>query len=425
MTFAAERHALEERNSAVEALKPLHEKLASGERLTVEERASADGYLKIIGERESEIRTYEQARELSAATAPPAPNGDSGPNAVEARERDFSAYLKRGVVSPELRAAGEATGSAGGYIVPPGWWQRLQVAMKAFGGSANDFFPLDTDSGQPMNWATVDPTTTVATLITENTTVSDVDYTFGQGVLGAYMFVNGAQKVSYQLANDSAFDAEAFVIARIGEAHGRAQAQYAISGTGTNQPLGVVTALGAKGNAGTSGGTIAGTGGYVTLGAAGVVKNFAGSTTELIANTLNPTKLLSMIAAVDPAYRDLGAKWYLNDNQIIGLRGEVDSNGRPLINLQDGLTQGAIGTLFGYPVMTDQNIPNLAASTVGGPMFGHLATAMVKRNVTQSGILRLNERYADSLQVAWIGHTRWDLRSNDLRAAVTVKPAAT
>jgi HK97 family phage major capsid protein len=132
-----------------------------------------------------------------------------------------------------------------------------------------------------------------------------------------------------------------------------------------------------------------------------------------------------MIAAVDPAYRALGACWYFNDNQIIGLRGQVDANGRPLINLQDGLSEGAIGTLFGYPVKVAQNIPNLTASTTGGPVFGHMQTAMVKRVVNQSGVMRLNERYADNLQIGYIGYMRWDSRSNDLRAAVTVKPAAT
>lgn len=422
MTFAAERQAREERASAVEALRPLHEKLARGERLSAEERTAADAHLGIISEREREIRTYEEARALSAANAPSTPeSGSDG----EARERDFSTYLKRGAVSPELRAAGEASGSAGGYMVPPGWWQRLQVAQKAFGGTSNDFEPIETESGQPMQWATVDPTSVVATLLTENTAVSDVDYTFGQGTLGAYMFTSGAQKVSFQLANDSAFDIDTFVRDRVAEAHGRAQAQYAISGTGSNQPLGIVTALGAKTSAGTSGGVITGTGGYVTLAAAGPIKNFAGSTTELVSNTLNPTTLLSMIAAVDPAYREMGATWYLNDNQLMGLRGQVDSNGRPLLNLIDGLSGGPAYELLGYPVKVDQNIPNLAASSAGGPIFGHLRSAMVKRTVTQSGLMRLNERYADFLQIGFIGYQRWDMRSNDLRAAVTVKPAAT
>lgn len=425
MTYAAERHAREERIALAESLKPLLEQLGRGERLSVEDRTASDQKLARLTELDAEIRQYEQMRALSAAEAPATPEDRSTDEAVERREKDFSAYLKRGIISPELRAAGEATNSAGGFLVPPGWWQRLQVAMKAFGGTSNDYEPIETESGQPMQWATVDPTTTVGTLITENTGISDVDYVFGQGTLSAYMYTSGVQKVSFQLANDAAFDLDSFVSARSGESLGRALAAASISGTGSNQPLGIVTALGAKGSAGTAGGSIAGTGGFVTLATAGVIKNFAGTTTELIANTINATTALSMIAAVDPAYRALGAKFYFNDNQLLGLRVQVDANGRPLMNLQDGLTPGAPTTLYGYPIQVDQNIPNLTASTAGGPIFGHLKSAMVKRTVNQSGLLRLTERYADVLQVGYIGYMRFDTRSNDLRAAVTVKPAAT
>jgi len=38
--------------------------------------------------------------------------------------------------------------------------------------------------------------------------------------------------------------------------------------------------------------------------------------------------------------------------------------------------------------------------------------------------MRLQERYADYFAVGYIGHYRLDIRSNDLRAAVTVKAAA-
>jgi len=445
--FCGEREARTERLSLAEAIKPLLEKLNRGERLSVEERTASEQQMTRMAELDKEITHAEQMRALSAAQVPGVPEGRDELTDVERREQDFSAWLKRGTVSPELRAAGEATNSAGGYLVPPGWWQRLQVAMKAFGGTAEDFETIETESGQPMQWATVDPTTTIGQLVgsanttganaqtpgqgsgggtaNENQAIGDLDFVFGQGTLGAYMYTSGAQKISFQLANDSAFDTDAFVSARVAEALGRAQALAAISGSGTNQPLGIVPALGAKSSAGTSGGTIAGTGGFVTLAAAAAVKNFAGSTTELAANTLNPTTLLSMIAAVDPAYRALGAKWYFNDNQLLGTRQLVDANGRPLLNLQDGLSQGAVGTLFGYPVVVDQQIPNLTLSTTGGPIFGHLGSAMVRRVVNQSGLLRLDQRWADLFQIGYVGYMRFDIRSNDLRAAVTVKAAAT
>jgi HK97 family phage major capsid protein len=428
MSFAAERQAREERKTLLDASQPTIEKLQRGERLSVEERTALDEQHKRIAELNAEVRTYEEARALSEAASAsvgstPAPETD----AAEARERDFSAFLKRGTVTPELRAAGEASGSAGGYLVPPGWWQRLQVALKAYGGIARDFEQIETESGQPMQWATVNPTAVIGTLLAENTQVSTQDYTFGQGQLGAYMYTSNAQLVSIQLANDSAFNVDKFVQARVGESLGRAQAAAAISGTGSSQPLGIITALAATSSVGTvNGGAISQNGGFLTLQAGGAVQMGTGSsTTELLTNTLNPNTIRSMIAAIDPAYRNQGAKFYFNDMQVLGLRGQTDSNGRPLINLQDGLMQGSPGRLWNYDIEIDPNIPALAASTTGGPVFGHLQSAMVLRTVNQAGLLRLTERYADFLQIGFIGFARWDIRSNDLRAAVTVKAAAT
>lgn len=446
----AERLAREERAALIGNTKPSVEKLERGERLSVEERAGLKEQHDKIAELNAEIREYEAVRKIAAAEAPEVPEARGDEDVSETREKAFGSYLRRGDdAMSELRAAGIATGSAGGYEVPPGWWQRLQVALKAFGGTAEDFEQMTTSDGQPMQWAVTDPTTTIGQLVgsatttggnsqkpgtgsgsagaNENFGVGDLDYVFGQGTMGAYMYTSGVQRVSYQLAQDSAFDVDSFVTARVGEALGRASALAAISGTGSSQPLGIITALAALTSAGTVGaGAIAGTGGFITLKTAGATPQSAGGAdTELTTNTLSPSTLRSMIAAVDPAYRALGAKFYLNDNQLLGLRGQVDSNGRPLINLQDGLTEGMPTTLWGYGIKVDQNIPNLVASTTGGPIFGHLASAMVRRTVAQSDLMRLVERYADLLQVGFIGYMRFDIRSNDLRSAVTVKPAAT
>lgn len=431
MTFAAERHAIDERANVITEMAPYFEKLQRGERLSVEDQKAFDERNHKVTDLDGEIRTYREARERSAAEAPAAPTETPSGNAAEAREKAFSTYIRSGVVSPELRTGAPqetAVGGQGGYLVPPGWWQRLQVALKAFGGTAEDFTQIETESGQPMQWATNNPTATVGTLLGESTQVQEVDYTFGQGTIGAYMYTSGVQLVSLQLANDSAFDVDAFLSQRVGESLGRALAAAAISGTGSAQPLGIVTALAATASTGTVGSAgIAANGGFLTLGTsatAGAIKVGGNATTELVQNTIGPQTIVSMIASVDPAYRDLGAKWYFNDQHLLGLRAQTDANGRPLINMQDGLTQGSPGSLYGYPIKVDNNLPNLAIGTTGGPIFGHLPTAMVKRTVNQSGLLRLTERYADFLQVGFIGYMRFDIRSNDLRAAVTVKGAA-
>ncbi len=81
-----------------------------------------------------------------------------------------------------------------------------------------------------------------------------------------------------------------------------------------------------------------------------------------------------------------------------------------------------VAKLLGFPVIVDNNIPDLTASTVGGPIFGDLGPAMVYRKVRSGAtIMRLNERYADYLAIGYLGFWRFDLRSNDLRSAITVQ----
>jgi HK97 family phage major capsid protein len=413
------RQLNEERAAAVAAIKPFHEKMSRGTSLTRAERTAADGHLSVIESLNAEIMTATENRDLGGAAwaSMPSANGSSD----DAESRAFTNYLRTGAITPELRAAGESSGAGGGYLVPPGWWQRLQVALKAYGGTAADFTQLSTDSGQPMQWATNDPTSTVATLLAENTQVSNVDYVFGQGTMGAYMYDSGVQLVSFQLAQDSAFDIDAFVQNRVAEQLGRAQAAAAISGTGSSQPLGIITALNASSGL-TSGGKFAlGTATKVNVaGATGTTG--ASQVTELVAGTLSPASWLGILRSVDKAYRSLGAKWYMNDITLQNTRLLTNGFGDPLYpDLQDDTNP----KLYGYPVVVDQNIPNLTASTASGVIFGHLESAMVLRSVKGAGLMRLDERYADFLQIGYIGYRRFDIRSNDLRAAVVCVPAAT
>jgi HK97 family phage major capsid protein len=144
-------------------------------------------------------------------------------------------------------------------------------------------------------------------------------------------------------------------------------------------------------------------GGYIQLGTATAVSVIGGGTqTEIVGNLLSPQTLLNMIASVDPAYRNdqngkPTAAFYVSDAQLKGLREVVDSVGRPLLVQPD---KGGKPVIYGYPVKVDPLVPALAASTVGGPVFGNLSQAMVTRTVTGSmAVMRLTERYADYLAV--------------------------
>jgi HK97 family phage major capsid protein len=358
-------------------------------------------------------------------------------------DRAFSNYLRTGDirgVTPvyDVRADGPGmstapndsgasaglNGNYGGYMVAPAFWQNLQVALKIYGGLQNDFRQISTETGAPMAWPVIDPTSVTASPVGSELTQLSVEnlYLFGQGMLNAWPYAIGPILASLQLVNDSAFDVDEFVAQRFGEALGRELAALGISGTGAGQPLGIIPALTARG-------LVTQSGGYIQLGTATAVNVIGGGTqTELAGNLLSPQSILNMIASVDPAYRNdpdgnPTAAFYVSDGQLKGMREIVDQYGRPLL-VQP--SQGGAPSLYGYPVKVDNGLPALTASTVGGPIFGNMTSAMVTRTVTSSAaVMRLTERYADYLAVGYLGFARVDMRSNDLRSAVTIRAAAT
>ena len=66
------------------------------------------------------------------------------------RDEAFSAYLRSGVISPELRAAGETTPSAGGYMVPEAFRENLAVQLRQYGNLYAAATRFTTNHGREM-----------------------------------------------------------------------------------------------------------------------------------------------------------------------------------------------------------------------------------------------------------------------------------
>lgn len=367
-----------------------------------------------------------------------------------AEDKAFDRYLRTGQISDSMRLAAEPSeqriagnsegtqpgqisgsgGSAGGYLVAQGFWKNLQVALKMYGGLSQHFKQVNTPTGAVMPWPTTNPTNVVATSLAELTQLTPAqDYSVGQGVLNAYTYTSNPELVSLQLLNDSEFNVDEFMTARFGESIGRAIAAQSMTGTGSSAPLGVITTLAAGASTGTVGsGSISPVGnGWVQLATAASVKTYQNPSgaTELTQNVLSPATVMAMINSVDPAYWPTSA-FYFSPAQLNNMASIVDSQGRPLIDFARGFQDGAAGTIQGFPCYAVPEVPALAASTVGGPVFGSMEHAMVMRTVNPgTSILRLQERWADYLAVGFIAYHRFDVRSNDTRAMVTVKPAGT
>jgi HK97 family phage major capsid protein len=289
--------------------------------------------------------------------------------------------------TPETRALGESTGSAGGFLVPTTLGDRIYSAAKLYSGLWNCGMTtfLNTQTGNPMTLPYNDDTANAGALVSENSDVSaGTDFVFSQVPVNAYTYTSKIVKVSWQLLQDADFDLEQWLTGALGTRVGRAIGPHMISGTGTGQPKGIMTSI----TAGVTGAAGTGAAGSITYGS-----------------------IVNLYASVDPAYVVPGkAAWVTSPAGLAMLRNVVDGQQRPLI--QPDLQVGTDGSrapfsLLGYPIVLDPNVPTPAVNAKS-LFFGSLADAYVIRRVRDVFVMRLNERYADFGQVGFICYVRMD-----------------
>lgn len=320
--------------------------------------------------------------------------------------RAFDAYLRTGQKSDAIqRAQGEATGSAGGYLVPEGFRQKMIEKRKAFGGIAENAESISTDSGNPLPWPLNDDVDNLGGIVAEGavvTTNPNADLVFSTRTLGAYKYGSGGAsnlplKVSWELAQDSAFDLAGFVARKLGERIARAQAADWVVGTGVGEPQGLLSAQGG------------------ISGATAISSNTAPTYADLV----------TIVHDLDPAYRE-GAVWVFNDAFLEVLRKMEDTTDRPLFgSLNSWSMEGAPGgsTLLGFPVIIDQACPAPSASNSFG-FFGNLREAYVIRRVKATTMVTLNELYAVNGQIGYLAWERADGMVQDPNAGVLLTAAA-
>ncbi len=305
--------------------------------------------------------------------------------------RAFNGYLRRGMlempaeqralISAHFRAQGTGTAAAGGALVPQDFYRRLIEAMVAFGGMrqrANQ--PggptvITTASGASLPIPCVDDTGNTGAIVAEGNQVTSQDMTFSTKTLGSYMYTSKIVPVSIQLLDDSAFNLDTWLPTKLGERIGRAQNAHFTTGTGSGQPQGVVTGAG-EGVVGTTGAT----------------------------TSVSYSDLVTLEHSVDPAYRALGAQWMFNDQTLAMLKQLTDVDNRPL--WMPGIASGAPNTILGYPYVINQSVAAMAASAKS-ILFGNFSYYII-RDVVDVRVLRLNERYADYLQVGFLAFVRSD-----------------
>jgi len=281
----------------------------------------------------------------------------------DGQERAFEAYLRTGQANQDithLRAQGEGIGSAGGYLVPDGFRDKLVEVRKSFGGIAEVVESFTTSTGNSTSWPAMDDTANEGEIVEEHGTfVGGADMVFTPLSLGAYTYATcGASalpmRLSWELLQDSAFDVQGKISAVLGKRIARTQSKHLISGTGVKQPQGIKTGL------------------------TGV---------QIAANTgITYNDLLGFTHSVDPEYRG-NARWAFNDTSLETIGKIKDTNGDPLWRTLTA-TMGDdpySGRLLGFPYTIDQGFPDISLSsgTVNWGVFGDLKEGYVIRHVRE------------------------------------------
>lgn len=364
-----------------------------------------DEQVKRYEEAEVELRSVQKTEEIqkrNAAYASVSPTVlTTGVKAKEddTLERAFNHFMRTGKENQdmvELRAQSVGTNSAGGYTVPQGFRNKLVERMVAFGGIANVVESISTDSGNPLEWPTIDDTANTGAIVAENAApAGGADMVFGTKTLGAYKYMSvgagGAPlKVSVELLQDSAFDVEALVARKLGERIARAQAPHLISGTGTGQPQGIITGK-----------------------------------TPVEIGAISYANLLSLVHSVDPAYRS-NAVWAFNDATLALIHGLVDSNGRPLLNTStDGVSGRPAMSILGYPVVIDQAFAtyNATSDNPAVGVFGDLREGYVIRNVRDFQLVVDPYSFSTNGQVGFTSWSRMDAAQQNPNSYITFSGA--
>lgn len=275
----------------------------------------------------------------------------------------------------DARALSGTTGTAGGFTVGQTLVTALEVNMLAVGGLLQAADTITTDTGEEMSWPTADDTTHEGEMLGESQEgATTEDPTFAAIKWFAYVFSSKIVKVPTTLLDDSAFNLAQYLGAILGERVGRSLNRKCTTGTGNNQPKGVVTAA--------------------TLGR-----------TTAAAGAITADDIFRLEHSVDPAYRNPSCAYMMHDSIVLEVR--LLKNGTGSYIWRDGLMDNRPDTLNGRRLVLNQHMDSALSASNKTMLFGDFSRYKIRR-VKQLVLRRLTERYAEFNQEGFVALLRAD-----------------
>ena len=368
---------------------------AEARELTKEETVKFDAIYAEQEELRDNVKRVENLENLTKELASKADEvrESAAPAKVEARDA-FNAYLRKGVqglTAGEARAIQELRGTdtqvtttdgLGGFLVPENWSDFI---------SATELFKSDieqvatvirTANGQAFNLPANDDTSVVAAILGEGSTALVSDMTFTNVKFEPFTYGSGLVKVSNQLMSDNAFDLASFVGGQLANRLKR----------GINADL-------------TNGADVVGP--PAVSKPQGIVTGSSAAFTSASATAISIPEVMDLFYSVDASYRNApGAGFMMNSSTAKAIRvlGFGVTNDFPAY--VPSMAAGEPDLLFGKPVYINEDMDSIA-STKKAIIFGDLSQYYI-HEAGGVQILRLSERFADSLSTGFIGYRRID-----------------
>ncbi|HEY0062987.1 MAG TPA: phage major capsid protein [Telluria sp.] len=372
----------EQRNIEAKKANEINSKFPADQRMPAAEAEKLDAVLASIesidGEIAREARMAQLAGDdpqaqheaaMNAATREPGKQGEEAKalraflagGILNMSDSDRSRMMSR--QTPDIRAAMSTTTPAeGGYTTSPEYQKSLEAAMKAFGGMRSVASVIRTASGTQMNFPTADATAEEGEIVGQSVAVAAGDTTFGNATMDVYKYSSKKIALPFELVQDSFLDIEAYVQALLAMRLGRIQNRHQTVGTGSAQPMGIVTAS--------------------TLGKVGTT----GQTTAVTYDDL-----VDLEHSVDPAYRSGNVGYMFHDSTLKVLRKLKDSQGRPIFvpGYETGNPGGAPDRIMGRAITINQHMPVMAANAKS-ILFGQFSKYLI-RDVMDLTLFRMTD----------------------------------
>jgi HK97 family phage major capsid protein len=309
------------------------------------------------------------------------------PQAISAEAR---AVIKAGVA--EFRAQTAGTTTAGGYTVPTDLAASVDKTLKMWGPMYDEAIctVLNTSSGNPIDFPTVDDTASTVSQHTEASAMTDdgsKDVTFGKMRLDAFDYDTSWVQVSMELLQDSAINIESFIGELLGERLARRVNTELTTGDGTGDPNGIVTAS-------------------------------AAGKTAALTTAFTADEVIDLLHSVDPAYRaSPKARFMMHDTVLAAVRKLKDGQGQYIWSMGD-IRGNQPASLLGNPYSVNQAMSSAFTTGQKLILFGDFSKYYVRKvgapvigvrreyywpNIGLAGIVRLD---GDLIQSSAVKHLK-------------------